>query len=201
MYWINGTLQESLPFRILLPDGTTRTNLRELTNEQLAELEIYPAIEIKPEIQKWTQYYGEPTITIENGIATAVYSVINKTAEQLDNELKIAKDSKLAEIAEMRWREETKGITLLDGTAIKTDRESQSLLTGAAFYVSMNPEVLIDWKADGKWVKLNKDQLLAIADVVRQHVQNCFSKEKILAERINSCSSIEDVMNINWESE
>ena len=38
MYLINGTLSNSLPFRLHLPDGRTRTSLHEMSEAELAEL-------------------------------------------------------------------------------------------------------------------------------------------------------------------
>lgn len=200
MYWINGTLQGSLPSRLFLSDGTTRTSLHELTEEQLAELGIYPVTEIRPEIKEETQFYGEPVVTVENGKAVAVYPVVDKTKEQIRQELESARGQKLAELAEARWREETGGLTLPDGTVIKTDRESQSMLTAAAFSLHVDPTSKIEWKADGgKWVDLDSRQLLTIAMAVREHVQNCFSRERALSERVRACKSVEEVEGIVWQ--
>ena len=64
----NITLFESLPFRIRLENGTTRTSLHELTNEQLLAIGIYPVTEIKPEYDPYTQYLDGPFSNLENGV-------------------------------------------------------------------------------------------------------------------------------------
>ena len=199
MYWINGTLQESLPFRLFLPDGTTRTSLHELTEEQLAELGIYPVTEIRPKIKEETQFYGEPVVTVENGKAVAVYPVVDKTKEQIRQELESARERKLTELAEARWQAETGGLTLPDGTAVKTDRESQALLTGAALKALQDPEYSCWWKAADGWVKLDAKTLLYLAEAVRSHVQSCFDREKILAERVGKAQTILEVSAVSWE--
>ena len=197
----NGTLRlmAALPVRLRLPDGLTRTNLNELTPEQLAWIGIYPATEVKPEYATATQYLGEPTLKLSKGKVTATYPLVDKTKEQMLAELATAKEAKLAELAESRWQVETGGLTLPDGTVIKTDRESQALLTGAAFSLYADPTLTVEWKADkGKWVDLDAKQVLMIAGAVRAHVQGCFSKERDLSEKVNTCESVEEVQSISW---
>lgn len=116
-------------------------------------------------------------------------------AEQALEEVKTAK---LAELAEARWREETGGLTLPDGTIIKTDRESQALLTGAAFSATLDPGTGIEWKGVNGWVTLTPAQVLEIAAAVRAHVQAAFSREKTLAGQVIACNEIEAVRAIVW---
>lgn len=111
------------------------------------------------------------------------------------------KQRKLQEIAYARWREETIGVTLPDGTVIKTDRESQALLTGAALAAMQDPNTPIEWKGVNGWVVLTPQQILEMASIVRQHVQACFSKEKRLTEKIMAATTIEELEAIKWEVE
>jgi len=55
------------------------------------------------------------------------------------------------ELAALRYQHETAGITL-NGMTIETDRQSQSLITGAWSFSQLNPAVLIDWKGVNGWV-------------------------------------------------
>ena len=197
----NGTLRlmVSLPSRLRLPDGMTRTGLDELDSKHLAEIGIYPVKEDKSPISTDTQFYGEPKLYLDGETVTATYPVLAKTPEQLLAELAGAKEAKLAELAEARWLAETGGLTLPDGTVIKTDRESQALLTGAAFSLYADPTAKVEWKADkGKWVDLDSKQVLMIAGAVRSHVQGCFSKERALSEKVNACTSVEEVGSVTW---
>lgn len=82
-----------------------------------------------------------------------------------------------ADLAALRFEKETAGITLA-GTVIRTDRESQALITGAWCRVQQNPNVLIDWKGETSWTRLDAATINAIAYAVGDHVQACFTNEK-----------------------
>lgn len=195
----NGTfsLMETLSSRLRLPDGSTRTSLDELDEKQLATLGIYPAVVDQPMITS-TQAYGEPKFAFDGSTVTAVYPVQDKSAEQVALELSQAKDAKLAELAEARWETETGGLTLPDGTVIKTDRESQGLLTGASLYVLQNASATVEWKGANDWVTLTASDLQGIAMLVRNHVQGCFSKERELGAKVEACKSLEEIEAISW---
>lgn len=196
----NGTLRliGSLPFRLCLPDGTTRTSLHELTEEQLAELGIYPVTEIRPEIKEETQFYGEPVVTVENGKAVAVYPVVDKSEEQIRKELESAKTAKLAELAEARWQAETGGITI-NGILVMTDDRSKVLLAGAVDEARNDPKFTTIWKGvGGIWVTLDAKTIITIGEAVSKHTQACFAKEGDLAKKVRSCVTIEEVESISW---
>ncbi|MBC7350416.1 MAG: DUF4376 domain-containing protein [Candidatus Aminicenantes bacterium] len=108
------------------------------------------------------------------------------------------KAEKRAKISEARWRAETGGITLPDGTVVKTDRESQSLLMGAALFAKEDPTYAVNWKGANGWVTLDASTILQLAAAVRQHVQACFDKEKQLTEKIMAATSIEELEAIKW---
>lgn len=106
------------------------------------------------------------------------------------------KANKLAELADWRWRLETAGLRI-GGSSIRTDRESQALITGA--YISLKDGLVpsVDWKAEGgSWVTLTLAEVAPIAQAVTQHVQACFSAEKALAAQIEACTTIEAVQAI-----
>ena len=192
MYLINGTLTNSLPFRIHLPDGRTRTSLHELDDAQLAELGIYPVDEVKPALT-WTQRYGTPEITVTDGRATATYPVLDYSPEEVAGILEVAKERKRSEIAAARWEAETAGI---DG--IKTDRESQALITGAALQAIVDYDYECRWKTSEGFVHLSAEQIKYIAQAVRLHVQLCFDREAELLPLIEAATSPEELEAIVW---
>lgn len=105
---------------------------------------------------------------------------------------------KLNEIANARFLYETRGI-LINGIRIKTDRESQSTISGA--YSSLKDGLIphIDWKAEGgDWVRLTLAELTPIAQAVANHVQSSFTLEKQLAERVMAATNAEQVEEIVW---
>jgi len=183
MYLINGTLSNSLPFRLHLPDGRTRTSLHELDEAQLAELDIYPCDEIKPPLE-WTQHHGAPEITVTDGRATATYPVLDYSPDEVAGILEAARERKRSEIAAARFEAETAGI---DG--IKTDRESQALITGAALKAMQDSTYSCRWKTESGFVELTAPQILAIADAVRAHVQACFDHEAELLPLVEAAKS------------
>ena len=192
MYLINGTLSASLPFRLHLPDGRTRTSLHEMSNEDLAKLNIYPVDEIKPPLE-WTQYHGTPVIEVADGRATATYPVLDYSPDEVAGILETAKERKRSEIAAARFDAETAGI---DG--IKTDRESQALITGAALQAIVDYDYECRWKTSEGFVHLSAEQIKYIAQLVRSHVQSCFDREAELCGLIDKAESPEELEAIVW---
>ena len=91
---------------------------------------------------------------------------------------------KLSALAGLRYQKETAGVAV-SGATVKTDRHSQSALTGA--YTTLKNGLLpgIDWKAaGGVWVSLTLAQVEPMAQAVAAHVQACFSNEKAHAAAI-----------------
>ena len=187
MYLINGTLSASLPFRLHLPDGRTRTSLHEMSDEDLANLGIYPCDEIKPLIT-WTQHHGTPVIEVTDGRATATYPVLDYSPDEVVGILDAAKERKRSEIAAARWAEETAGIDV-NGFTVRTDRESQALITGAALKAMQDSTYSCRWKTESGFVELTAPQILAIADAVRAHVQACFDHEAELLPLVEAAKS------------
>lgn len=112
------------------------------------------------------------------------------------------KAQKKAELADVRFRHETGGITVA-GAQVRTDRDSQAMITGALAFVQINPGPgsWIDWKgADGAWVQLDAAAVTSIAKAVAAHVQACFSAERSLAELIAAAETVEEVAGINLET-
>jgi len=195
MYLINGTLS-TLPFRLHLPDGRTRTSLHEMSEAQLAELGIYPVDEVKPPLT-WTQHYGSPVIEVTDGRATATYPVLDHSPDEAAGILEAAKERKRSEIAAARWEAETAGIDV-NGFTVRTDRESQALITGAALKAMQDSTYSCRWKTESGFVELTAPQILAIADAVRAHVQGCFDREAELLPLIEAAESPEELVAISY---
>ena len=101
--------------------------------------------------------------------------------------------AKKAEIANARWHAETSGVN-----GIRTDRESQSMITGAALKAMQDDTYSCRWKTDTGFVELTAAQILAIADAVRAHVQACFDREAELLALVESATTPEEVEAILW---
>jgi len=109
------------------------------------------------------------------------------------------KAAKTAEIAASRYAAEVGGIEL-DGVAVKTDRESQSMMTAAAVSAENDPEYTVWWKGTNGWFQIDSKMLLLIGKAVRSHVQACFDKERALSVAINAAETPDDVAAVSWEA-
>lgn len=107
------------------------------------------------------------------------------------------KEAKKAELALARYRAEVSG-TEFGGVHIKTDRQSQSLITGAALAASQDPEYSVVWKAEGGFVTLTAEQIIAAAQAVRAHVEACFAREAELSSAVDAAKSAKAVRAIEW---
>lgn len=105
----------------------------------------------------------------------------------------------VAYAAAKRFDVETRGITV-SGTSIKTDRESQSKITGAYIYTQTNPEKTVMFKALNGFVELDKDAVAVIADAVGAHVQACFAIEAELVPGISAhtITTPDQIDSANW---
>lgn len=90
-----------------------------------------------------------------------------------------AKADAAQQIKDAGYAAEIKGITL-QGMTIPTDRESQSMITGAVVGTLLDPTKTTRWQTattqDGMpiFIELPAPQLQAIGQAVRNHVQRCF---------------------------
>ena len=106
------------------------------------------------------------------------------------------KADKRSELAASRWHAETSGVN-----GIRTDRESQSMITGAALKAMQDSEYTCKWKTEGGFVELTAVQILAIADAVRAHVQGCFDREAELLALVDAATTPEELEGIVWSAE
>ena len=108
-----------------------------------------------------------------------------------------AKTAKKQEIASARYAAEIAGVTV-GGVTIRTDRESQALITGAALKATQDAAYTCTWKAESGFVTLNAATVLAVADAVRTHVQTCFDAEAAKCILIDAAQTVEDVEAVEW---
>ena len=114
-------------------------------------------------------------------------------AQVVEISLEEIKEAKKAEIANMRYEAEIAGVN-----GIRTDRESQSLITGAALKASMDSTYSCRWKTEAGFVTLTAAQIIAVADAVRAYVQGCFDHEAELLPLIDAATTQAELDAINW---
>ena len=107
------------------------------------------------------------------------------------------KAAKRAEIAAARWEAETAGIDV-NGFTVRTDRESQALITGAALQAFVDPDYTCRWKTETGFIELDSLQIKGIAQAVRAHVQSCFDREADWVRQIKDAETPEELGGIVW---
>ena len=196
---VNGSITtfDTLPFRISLADGTTRTSLSELSASQLAEIGVYPVVGTAPEYDPSTQRLVGPSLALDGDHVDATWTVEDLSAEEIAVILAAAKAAKKSEIAAARYAAEIAGVAV-GGVTVRTDRESQALITGAALKATQDAAYSCTWKTESGFVTLDAATVLAVADAVRTHVQTCFDAEAAKCILIDAAETVEDVEAVVW---
>lgn len=98
-----------------------------------------------------------------------------------------------ARAAHRRWEIETGGF-VLDGLPIRTDRESQAMLSGAITFCDLESQAVIRWKLpNGSFAELGETGLRGLALAVGRHVQEAFAREAELAAEIEASATLEEL--------
>lgn len=166
-------------------DGRLHTSLHKLPEQTLNAWGFYSYEDNPPSFDERYQYLGS-SIKFDGTAVVKTYTVIN-----LD--LDTFKERKKQELAEARWLAEVSGVN-----GIRTDRESQAMITGAALAAIRDETYSCRWKTEGGFVELTAPQILAIADAVRSHVQACFDLEADLLALVEAAETAEDLEVITW---
>ena len=97
-------------------------------------------------------------------------------------------------MSDLRWRRETGGLTLPDGTIVSTTRESQSLIIGTVLGIQTGLITgPVAWKAESGWVSLNGPEIIALGAAVAQHVQKCFAAERAVSVALETLQDDPDL--------
>lgn len=100
-------------------------------------------------------------------------------------------------IAASRFVAETAGITA-GGRIVDTGRDSQGLITGAAFAATLDPAYVCRWKTPTGFVELDAPTLIATASAVRAHVQACFDREAELLAALADGTFADSMLKEGW---
>lgn len=145
-----------------------------------------------------SNYFDKPLMTDDGKYQ---YRIVDGAVSENDVSptLDELKGAKRAEMAAARYAAEISGVTL-SGAVIRTDRESQALITGAALAASHDENYSVTWKAKNGFVTLTAAQIIAVAQAVRAHVEACFDREAELQTAIEAAESAEALDEITWEA-
>jgi hypothetical protein len=104
---------------------------------------------------------------------------------------------KHASISAKRYAVETSGV-VLGGIPIDTGRDSQGLIAGAALSALLDPEYVCRWKTPAGPLTLDAEQLKAVAQGVRAHVQACFDREFELRDHLDAGTFTDNMLDEGW---
>lgn len=139
--------------------------------------------------------HGLESVAFEYLLPAGCVQITNEEASAILNpplSIEETRENKLAALAAHRYEKETAGITV-GGTNIRTDRESQAMISGAKLYSDLNPTALIDWKGTTGWVQIDQATLLAIGQAIGAHIQACFSAERAHTEAIITLTTAAEI--------
>lgn len=156
----------------------------------LEQFGLVPIVGSEPVYDPATQRVSGPTYSFTGAVVERVYAVEDIPVEEL-------RARAAEQIADRRWQAEVAGITV-NGMAVATDRDSQSLITGAAIAAMRDPAYVCRWKTATGFVELNAEQLTAVADTVRAHVQACFDREAALLAELDAGTLTPEMLEQGW---
>jgi hypothetical protein len=143
--------------------------------------------------------YGDETLTVdaERRVVIVTRAVVPLSDEEIEAATAERRAEMAQQIADRRWQAEVAGITV-NGMAVATDRDSQALITGAALAAMRDPAYVCRWKTATGFVELNAEQLTAVADTVRAHVQACFDREAALLVELDGGTLTAEMIETGW---
>lgn len=162
--------------------------------------EIHPLTYAQPYYNQLTQYVVD-TGVVEGPDESGAYAVVYKIEDlPLETALQNVKQSLKEQATSTRWNVETGGITLPDGVKINTTIDDQNRISSALQGMYDAKIDFVDFKAESGWVKLTRDELAGIAAMIANHVQACFSRERVLHETIDKATTMEELNAIDVNS-
>ena len=143
------------------------------------------------------EIFTAPMKAMEDGTEVPDYEIGTLELGTEETPLSIAKAKKLRELAVARYAVEISGVTV-NGAHVRTDRESQAMITGAALQAVDDPAYTCRWKTENGFIQLDAKHIKTVAKAVRAHVQGCFDREAELAAQVEVAETIEAVKTILW---
>lgn len=108
------------------------------------------------------------------------------------------RQAKLDAVTAKRWDVMTGGLTLPSGVVVGTDVDDQNRITSVvanASLAGLTDADTVDFKAASGWVSLTIGEIKAVAGVIGQFVQACFSSERTHHEAVGLLETAEDITN------
>lgn len=154
-------------------------------------------------VERWIE--SNPTTEIDIKVGETIEFRDDKIVVVYNYEMPdigVFKNHIKSKVAAKRWEQEVNGLTI-NNTSYATDRESQTKYTAIAVAISQADVNTwsINWKTNsGTFEVLNAQEMMLIINTILQYIQNCFNKEYEYQQQIDSCTTIEQVMAIDYNS-
>jgi hypothetical protein len=97
-----------------------------------------------------------------------------------------------SDLSSIRDRHLYGGITV-SGMTIGTDNLTQQRIMAARIIAKEDDTYTVCWKLPSGFVELEADQIIAIADAIRAHVQSCFEAEATVLLDIADYETLEEL--------
>jgi hypothetical protein len=196
LYSLNGNYPQPLPFRIRLPDGSTRTEPSTFTPEDIVSAG-YVQVEDEP-IPTDTQVVSWSPSTIS-------WIIREKTPEELQAELTSAKNNRLNYITECRdkdfnvlttiWNNDTWDARETDSTRVAN---VLTMIEQANQQEIPTPST-VDWRTyDDQSRTLTIAELTQLGASMFQAQQVIWYKQAMLKDQVLAASTIAEVNSIIW---
>jgi len=167
---------------------------KNISDATLAEYDVYPLTLTEHPTVSDTQTYDEGVPDLVDGVWTQVWTIRDKTPEELTKDIKRKKDA-----IKVRRDEAINAGTLVNGMVVATDDLSQQRITGAALAATVDASTTVRWKLpDDTFVTLTAAQIIDLAQAVRTHIQACFDRESELLAALEAGQSYD--IDAGWPS-
>lgn len=193
-YWGNSPgIFPSCPDRITLPTGI-------IVEGVIPYTELFDGYNI---VERWIE--ASPTTEIDTKIGESIEFRTDKIVvvyEYSLPELEVFQNFIKSKVATKRWEAETTGV-VINENHFATDRESQSKYTAIEVAITHADPLTwsINWKtSNGTFITLNAEEMMVIIDDIEQYIQDCFNKEYELQQQIDACTTLEQVMAIDYNT-
>lgn len=196
LYSYKGNYPQSLPFRIRLSNGSTRTDPSTFSQEEIEDA-------------GYTEVLNEPSITSNQILSwdsqNIQWVIRDKTEQELENELNNAKQSRLTYISENRdstlnqlicnWNDDQWDARETDSTRIA----NVLTMIEQAGNLGMPTPSTIDWRTyDDQTRSLTVPELIQLGASMFQAQQVVWYKQAMLKDMILAATTIEEVNTITW---
>jgi len=196
LYSYQGNYPQTLPFRIRLSNGSTRTDPSSFTLDEIQDAGFIEA----PEQPSYTS-----TQVLEWDSQNIQWIVRNKTQQELENELNNAKQNRLIYITESRdsdlrqltcqWDSDTWDARETDSTRIA----NVLTMIEQASNQGIPTPTTVDWRTfDDQTRSLSISELTQLGASMFQAQQIIWYKQAMLKDQIIAATTVEEINNITW---